>query len=136
MMKYKYVDGCAVKVQPVLSTQKFPLSEVEPDSAYTIRKIYDNWTKGKPTSPHVFDCEYDEETSWGTYDQSEHSDDFAENPIDRTQVLNDIADAREQFDQESVAVAKEKKRRAMAAAAQKKQQQQLPPPKSEDSPKE
>lgn len=131
MLKFRYVNDTPEQVRPSLSSTKFPESDVEPDSAYTIRKIYDNWSKGKPTSPHVFDCEYDEETPWGSYDHSEHSDDFVENPIDRTQVLNDFSDAREQFERESIAVAKEKKRRAMAAA--QKMQQQLLPPKDEDS---
>lgn len=118
MIKFRYVDGCLVQTKPVLSSQKFPESNVEPDSAYTIRKIYDNWTKGKPTSPHVFDCEYDEDGVG--FDDSDSHDDFRENPIDRSQVHNDMMDSLEAYTYEKETVETEKRRR--------KAQQQQPQP--------
>lgn len=95
MIKFKYVDGSLVRAKGRLSSQKFPFSIVEPDDAYTIRQIYDCWRKGKPTSVHPFNAEFDEE---GTkFDDSDHFDDFRENPHDISQIDNDFADARDSY---------------------------------------
>ena len=95
MLKFKYIDGCLVKATSRRSSVKFPASIVQPNDAYTIRQIYDNWRKGRPTAVHPFNAEFDEEGS--DFDDSDNFDDFQENPIDITQVKNDLNDAQEDY---------------------------------------
>lgn len=111
MIKFKYIDGCLTKAVGRPSSTKFPPSIVEPDDAYTIRQIYDCWRKGKPTSVHPFNAEFDEEGS--KFDDSDHDDDFRENPCDISQVDNDFKDARDSY----VAEYEDSRRRKKKAAA-------------------
>lgn len=112
MLKFKYKNGCVVFVTPTISSQKFPASIVEPDDSYTIRQIYDNWRKGKPTSPHLFPAEFDEEGS--KFDDSDASDDFRENPIDISQIHNESFDAVMDFEQERAYVAQQKQKKKVS----------------------
>lgn len=107
-MKKVYFYGQWQDFVPTKSQTKFPKSNVEPDGSMTIRQIYDAWTKGKPTSVHPMNIEYDEE---GTdFNDSDSFDDFHENPIDRCQPHNDVVDAKAQYDEEAEIVAQYKKR--------------------------
>lgn len=94
-LKFKYVDGCLVKATSRRSSIKFPDSIVQPNDAFTIRQIYDNWRKGRPTAVHPFNAEFDEEGN--DFDDSDSFDDFVENPVDISQVKNDFNDAREDY---------------------------------------
>lgn len=94
-LKFKYVDGCLVKAISRRSSIKFPDSIVQPNDAYSIRQIYDNWRKGRPTAVHPFNAEFDEEGN--DFDDSDSFDDFVENPVDISQVKNDFNDAREDY---------------------------------------
>lgn len=95
MLKFKYVDGCLVKAISRKSSVKFPDSIVQPNDAYSIRQIYDNWRKGRPTAVHPFNAEFDEEGN--DFDDSDSFDDFQENPVDISQVKNDFNDAHEDY---------------------------------------
>lgn len=98
MIKFRYINGCLAHAVGRPSSTKFPPSVVEPDDAYTIRQIYDCWRKGKPTSVHPFDAEFDED---GTkFDDSDHFDDFRENPIDIGEVDSDIRDSYDNYSYE------------------------------------
>ena len=98
MIKFKYINGCLAHAVGRPSSTKFPPSVVEPDDAYTIRQIYDCWRKGIPTSVHPFDAEFDED---GTkFDDSDHYDDFRENPIDIGEVDSEIRDSYENYSYE------------------------------------
>lgn len=54
----------------------------EPDKSMTIRQIYDAWAHGRPTSVHPFDVAFD--------DNADDIDLENENPIDMSQVENDV----------------------------------------------
>lgn len=114
-MKLQYKNGVWQDVKHSVSKVQFPVSNVEPDDAYTIREIYDCWRKGKPTSVHPFNAVFDEEGS--DFDDSDSYDDFRENPIDRSDVVNDVSDAAEQlaYEQgEMIAAAKQRKKMEQA----------------------
>lgn len=126
MIKYKYVDGSLTHVKPVLSSQVFPSSIVEPDDSYTIRQIYDCWRKGKPTSPHLFPTDFDEEGS--SFDDSDASDDFRENPIDICQVQNDSIDAIDDYNDERAFIANSKKKQKSKEQTEPQKNQTLQTP--------
>ena len=107
-MKKVFFYGQWQEFKPAKSTTIFPKSNVEPDGSMTIRQIYDAWTKGKPTSVHPMNIEYDEEGS--DFDDSDSYDDFRENPVDRCQPHNDVVDAKAQYDEEVEVVAQYQKR--------------------------
>lgn len=122
-MKKVFFYGEWIEKKPVRSHITFPKSHVEPDGSMTIRQIYDAWTKGKPTSVHPMNLEYDEEGS--DFDDSDSYDDFNENPIDRCQPHNDVVDAKAQYDDEVAIVAqyeqKEKRKRTQQQTEEVKQ---------------
>ena len=108
-MVKRFVTGSWVDCEPKSSNMVFPESNVEPDDAYTIREIYDCWRKGKPTSVHPFNVVFDEEGN--DFDDSDASDDFMENPIDSTEVLNGYSDASEQLQFETDMIREAKRRK-------------------------
>lgn len=77
--------------------------QVETDQSYSIRQIYDRWKKGKSTSVHPFNCEFDENADEIDYDM--------ENPVDICQVENNVSNLRDHVEAEKKeAKAKKKKK--------------------------
>lgn len=99
---YLDVDGSS---DYVVSQSKFSddniIVPVEPDQSMTIRQIFDNWTKGRPTTVHPLDVTFD--------DDADDVDFENENPIDMSQVENDINSTMFKIEEEK-AVQKEKQR--------------------------
>lgn len=105
MIKFRYVDGCVTRAVCRKSSVTFPPSTVEPNDSFTIRQIFDNWRKDRPTSVHPFDADFDEDG----FDEKDYPDDFSENPIDISQVQNDFDDANRNYVAESQMVKQKQK---------------------------
>lgn len=76
---------------------------VEVDQSFSIRTIYDRWKRGKPTSVHPFNCEFDENADDIDFD--------LENPIDPCQVENNVSNLQDQVNSEKAEAKKRKKRK-------------------------